>query len=151
MFWTGCEVADLKQRQKLTAMDHGNKIQSLVLPTDDPGDASGCMCEYCPCACEYGDIYPTAPIAQKYGVSLHPTMDFKYFFEKVRNLPAPNERDCQTAWGFDRWDPSGRQRRACPHGADSPHFHMHRGKIGQFLSEVWVSPAAHAGLCVDGP
>ena len=38
VFWTECEVADLKQRQRTTAMDHRNKIQSLVLPTDDPGD-----------------------------------------------------------------------------------------------------------------
>ena len=44
VFWTECEVADLKQRQRTTAMDHRNKIQSLVLPTDDPGDAPDCMC-----------------------------------------------------------------------------------------------------------
>ena len=36
VFWTGCEVADMKQRQKATAVDNRNKIQSLVLPTDDP-------------------------------------------------------------------------------------------------------------------
>ena len=48
VFWTGCEVADLKQRQRITTMDHINKIQSLVLPTDDPGDAPNCMCEYGP-------------------------------------------------------------------------------------------------------
>ena len=30
VFWTGCEVADLKQTQKLTATEHRNKIQSLV-------------------------------------------------------------------------------------------------------------------------
>ena len=39
VFWTGCEVADLKQRQGITPMDHRNKMQSLVLPTDGPGDA----------------------------------------------------------------------------------------------------------------
>ena len=43
VFWTECEVADLKQRQGITTMDHRNKIQSLVLPTDDPGDAPDCM------------------------------------------------------------------------------------------------------------
>ena len=39
VFWTECEVADLKQRQRIAAMDHRNKIQSLVLPADGPGDA----------------------------------------------------------------------------------------------------------------
>ena len=48
VFWTGCEVADLKQRQGITTMDHRNKIQSLVLPTDDPGDAPDCITEYGP-------------------------------------------------------------------------------------------------------
>ena len=47
-------------------------------------------------------------------------------------------------------DPFGRQRRAWPHAADSPHFHVHRGKIGQFF-KVWVSPGTNAGLCVDSP
>ena len=28
VFWTGCEVADLKQRQKIFKMNHRNKIQS---------------------------------------------------------------------------------------------------------------------------
>ena len=44
--WTGCEVADLKQRQGIifiTTMDHRNKIRSLVLPTGDPGDAPDCI------------------------------------------------------------------------------------------------------------
>ena len=45
MFWTGCEVADLNQRQKTIKMNHRNKIESLVSPTDDPGDAPDCMCE----------------------------------------------------------------------------------------------------------
>ena len=56
MFWTKCKVADRKQRQRTTAMDHRNKIQSLVLPTDHPGDAADCMCEYGPSTCEYGHI-----------------------------------------------------------------------------------------------
>ena len=46
VFWTGCEVADLKQRQNTTSMDHRNKIQSLVLPTKNPGDAPDCITEY---------------------------------------------------------------------------------------------------------
>ena len=48
VFWTECEVADLKHRQGITTMDHRNTIQSLVLPTDDPGDALDYMCEYGP-------------------------------------------------------------------------------------------------------
>jgi hypothetical protein len=48
VFWADCEVADLKQRQRTTAMDHKNKIQSLVLLTDDPGDAPDCITEYGP-------------------------------------------------------------------------------------------------------
>ncbi len=47
-FWTECEVLDLKQRQKIFKMNHRNKIQSLVSPTDDPGDALGCITEYDP-------------------------------------------------------------------------------------------------------
>ena len=70
MFWTGCEVADLKQRQETTSMHHRNKIQSLVLPTDDPGDAPDCITEYGPCTCEHGRMCHTAPTAQKYGFSL---------------------------------------------------------------------------------
>ena len=69
VFWTECEVADLKQRQRITTMDHRSKIQSLVLPTYDPGDAPDCMCEYGPCTCEYGHICHTAPTAQKFGFS----------------------------------------------------------------------------------
>ena len=65
VFWTECEVADLKQRQRTTAMDHRNKIQSLVLPTDDPGDAPNCICEYGPCICEYGRMCHTAPTSSK--------------------------------------------------------------------------------------
>ena len=62
VFWTGCEVADLKQRQKLTAMDHRNKIQSLVLPTDDPGDAPDCITEYCPVPVNMAVSAVTQPI-----------------------------------------------------------------------------------------
>ena len=29
-------------------MDHRNKIKSLVLPTDDPGDVPDCITEYGP-------------------------------------------------------------------------------------------------------
>ena len=48
-FWvlrTECEGADLQQRQGTTTVDHRNKIQSLILPTDDPGDAPDCSTEY---------------------------------------------------------------------------------------------------------
>ena len=74
VFWTECEVADLKQRQRTTAMDHKNKIQSLVLPTDDPGDAPDCIAEYGPCTCKYGRMCHTAPTAQKCGFPLKPTL-----------------------------------------------------------------------------
>ena len=49
VFWTECGVADLKQRQRITSMDRRNKIQSLALPTDDPGDAPDCITECGPC------------------------------------------------------------------------------------------------------
>ena len=65
VFWTECEEADLKKRQRTTAMDHRNKIQSLVLPTYDPGDAPDCITEYGPCTCEYGHICHTAPTTSK--------------------------------------------------------------------------------------
>ena len=41
-------------------MDNRNKIQSLVLPTDGPGDAPDCPTEYAPCTCEYGRMCHTA-------------------------------------------------------------------------------------------
>ena len=72
VFWTECEVADLKQRQRITAVGHRNKIQSLVLPANDPGDAPDCITEHCPCTCEYGHMCHTAPRAQKYGFPLEP-------------------------------------------------------------------------------
>ena len=56
VFWTECEVADLKQRQKIFKMNHRNKIQLLVSPTDDRGDAPECITEYGPCTCEHGHI-----------------------------------------------------------------------------------------------
>ena len=62
-----------------------------------------------------------------------------FFFEKTRNFSALDERDCQAAWLFAHWGQFGRETRAWPDGADPPHFHMHIGKIGQFL-EVWVFP-----------
>ena len=74
----------------------------------------------------------------------------KYIFEKIRNFSALDERDCRAAWLFAHWDQFGRETRAWPDGADPPHFHMHIGKIGQFL-EVWVFPATNVGLCVHGP
>ena len=96
-FWTGCEVADLKQRQKLTAMDHRNKIQSLVLPTDNPGDAPDCITEYCPCTCEYGRMCHAAPTAQKHGFSPEPTLDLAFL---VR--PKPSKSMPATKYGQQR-------------------------------------------------
>ena len=74
----------------------------------------------------------------------------KNIFEKIRNFSALDERDCQAASLFAIWGQFGRETRAWPDGADPTHFHMHIGKIGQFL-EVWVFPAANVGLCVHGP
>ena len=74
----------------------------------------------------------------------------KNIFEKIRNFSALDERDCQAAWLFAHWGQFGRETRAWPDGADPPHFHMHIGKIGQFL-EVWVFRRTNVGLCVDGP
>ena len=176
MFWTGCEVADLNQGQKTIKMNHRNKIQSLVSPTDDPGDAPDCMCESGPLYLEYGHICHKSANFSKYGFSAEPKLNFvtlvllkppksmpasKYgqqrengkknhqklkngkkkenILEKIRNFSALDERDCQAAWLFAHWGQFGRETRAWPDGADPPHFHMHIGKIGQFL-EVWVFP-----------
>ena len=48
VFWAECEVADLKQRQRTNSMEHRNKTQSLVLPTDDPGDAQAVLLNMAP-------------------------------------------------------------------------------------------------------
>jgi hypothetical protein len=69
-------VADLNQRQKTIKMNHGNKIQSLVSPADDPGDAPDCMCESGPCTCEYGHICHKSANFSKYGFSLKSKLDF---------------------------------------------------------------------------
>ena len=52
-------------------MAHRNKIQSLVVPTEDPRDAPDCIAEYDPCTCEYGT-------AQKYGSSRKPKLDLAF-------------------------------------------------------------------------
>ena len=73
-------------------MDHRNKIQSLVLPKDDPGDAQDCMCEYGPCTCEHGRMCRTAPTAQRYRVSLQPTLHLAFLVrpEPSKSMPATN-------------------------------------------------------------
>ena len=88
-FWTGCEVADLNQGQKTIKMNHRNKIQSLVSPTDDPGDALDCMCESGPCTCEYGRMCHAAPTAQKYGFSVKPKLDLVFLVrpESSKSMP----------------------------------------------------------------
>ena len=73
VFWTECEVADLKQRQKITALDHRNKIQSLVLPTDDPGDAPDCITEYGPCSGKYAIYAINQSIFQNKGFPSSPS------------------------------------------------------------------------------
>ena len=163
MFWTGCEVADLKQRQKLTAMDHRNKIQSLVLPTDDPGDAPDCMCEYGPCTCEYGRMCHTTPTTQKYGFSVEPVVNSMlvakygqlrklkiFLWESPQNFETSMRGTAERHGFFARWGPFGGQSCAWSHGADPPHFHMQTGKPANFF-EVWVFRRTNARLCVDGP
>ena len=85
-------------------MDHRNKIQSLVLPKDDPGDAPDCMCEYGPCTCEYGRMCHTAPTAEKYGVSLEPTLHLgtvkKYAIHKI--WPAARKPQKSPRWARKR-------------------------------------------------
>ena len=61
-----------------------------------------------------------------------------------------DEGDCQTAWLFAHLCPFGRRRRARPDGADSPHFRMHTGKIGQFF-KIRGFRRTQVGFGVDGP
>ena len=117
VFWTECEVADLKQRQRTTAMDHRNKIQSSALPTDDPGDAPDCITEYGPCTCEYGRMRHTAPTAQKFGFSLQPKLDLAFL---VR--PKPSNSMPAAKYGQQR---ANRGKRGPPHGPKL--FNWHRG------------------------
>ena len=109
MFSTGCEVADLNQGQKTIKMNHRNKIQSLVSPTDDPGDAPDCITESGPCTCEYGRMCHAAPTAQKYGFSPEPTLDLAFL---VR--PKPSKSMPATKYGQQRENrknhPSGPQK-----------------------------------------
>ena len=180
VFWTECEVAGLKQRQRTTTMDHRNKIQSLVLPTDhdDHGDAPDCITEYGPC------IWPDVPYSTdrtdiwgfcraEVGFSLpgaartageyasyeiwpaarEPRKALQWarrklknnFFEKCPQISVLDEGDCQTAWFFAYWGPFGCQRRAWPHAADSPHFHMHRENwpifrsMGLLQNQRWIT------------
>ena len=73
VFWTECEVADLKKRQKIFKMNHRNKIQSLVSPTDDPGDAPDCMCEYGPVPVNMAISAINRPVFQIRGFPLNPS------------------------------------------------------------------------------
>jgi len=67
VLWTECGGTDLKQRQGITTMDHRNKIQSLVLPTDDPGDAPDCITEYGPLPVNMAIYAINQPIFQNKG------------------------------------------------------------------------------------
>ena len=102
VFWTGCEVSDLKERHKTTSMDHGNKIQSLVLPTDGPGDTPDCITEYGPYTCEYGRMCSTAPTAEKNGVSPEPTLHLAFLVrpEPSKSMPATKHGQQRLRWGF---------------------------------------------------
>ena len=73
VFWTECEVADLEQRKEITTMDHRNKIQSLVLPIYDPGDAPDCITEYGPSVYEHGHICHKSAKFSNFGFPLNPS------------------------------------------------------------------------------
>ena len=73
VFWTGCEIADLKQRQKIFKMNYRNKIQWLVSPTDDPGDAPDCMCEYGPVPVNMAISAINRPIFRSMGFPSNPS------------------------------------------------------------------------------
>ena len=97
VYWTRCAVTDLKQRQKITTMDHRNKIQSLILPTYDPGDAPDCMTEYGLCTCEYGHICHIAPTIQKFGFFIKPKLDLAFLVQ-----PEPPNSMLATKYGQQR-------------------------------------------------
>ena len=167
VFWTGCEVADLKERHKTTSMDHRNKIHSLVLPTDDPGDAPDCITENGPYTCEYGRICPTAPTSQKYGVALEPTLHLTFLVRQELSKSMPATKHDQQRLNRKNY-PGGPDKGStniflrnvsvldegdCQtawlfahwgpfsrqrHGAEPPNFHMHTGKIGQFFGSMGV-------------
>ena len=66
VFWINCEVVNLNKRKELTTMDHRNKIQSLVSPTDDPGDVPDS-------SSEYGHICHKSANFSKHGFCLNPS------------------------------------------------------------------------------
>ena len=73
VLWTGCEVADLKQGQRIFKMNHRNKIQSLLSPTDDPGDTRDCITESGPCTWNMAISAINRPILQNKGFSCNPS------------------------------------------------------------------------------
>ena len=137
MFWTGCEVADLNQRQKTIRMNHRNKIQSLVSPTDDPGDAPDCMCESGPCTCEYGRMCHAAPTAQKYGFSPEPMLDLAFL---VR--PKPSKSMPATKYGQQR-----ENRKSHPGGPEKMSKNKKNwGKVRNFQSLIRETAKRHGAL-----
>ena len=73
VFWTECEGADPKQRQGITTMVHRNKIQSLVLPVYDPGDAPDCITEYGPLPVNMAIYAVNQPIFRTSGFPCKPS------------------------------------------------------------------------------
>ena len=119
-------------------MDHKNKIQSLVLPTDDPGDAPDCITEYCPCTCEYGRMCHAAPTAQKYGFSPEPTLDLAFL---VR--PKPSKSIPATKYGQQR-----ENRHSQPGGPEktSKNKKMFLRKVAIFQSLIRKTAKRHGFL-----
>ena len=98
MFWTGCEVADLNQGQKTIKMNHRNKIQLLVSPTDDPGDTPDCMCESGPCTWDMAISAINRPIFQSMGFPCNPSWILCRWTPQDRWIPPERPRD--TSHGF---------------------------------------------------
>ena len=98
MFWTGREVADLNQGQKTIKMNHRNKIQSLVSPTDDPGDAPDCFTESGPCTWDMAISAINRPIFQNKGFPLN--QRWVMCGRTLQDRWAPPEHPRDTSHGF---------------------------------------------------
>ena len=98
MFWTGCEVADPNQGQKTIKMNHRNKIQSLVSPTDDPGDAPVCITESGPCTWNMAISAINRPIFQNKGFPLNPSWIMCRWTLQDRWAPPEHPRDTSHAF-----------------------------------------------------
>ena len=71
---------------------HRNKIQSLVSPTDDPGDTPDCITESGPCTWNMATSAINWPIFSKYGFPLQPKFNLAFLVrpEPPKGMPAQN-------------------------------------------------------------